>query len=126
MRLLLDTHVFLWALSGSRELKAPARRLIESADEVHVSAASIWEIAIKSSLGKIDADPIEVVAAIEAAGFVELPVRAGHAMGVATLPAHHSDPFDRILIAQAMAEPLRLVTADSVLARYSDLVILIR
>lgn len=126
MRLLLDTHVFLWALAGSRELKAPARRLIESADEVHVSAASIWEIAIKSRLGKIDADPIEVAAAIDAAGFVELPVRAAHAMGVANLPAHHADPFDRILIAQAIAEPLRLVTADTVLARYSELVILIR
>jgi PIN domain nuclease of toxin-antitoxin system len=125
MRLLLDTHVFLWALAGSRELKAPARRLIESADEVHVSAASIWEIAIKSRLGKIDADPAEVVEAIEPAGFVELPVRATHAKGVATLPAHHSDPFDRILIAQALAEPLRLVTADHLLGRYSDLVILL-
>lgn len=125
MRLLLDTHIFLWAVAGSPKLKAPARRLIEAAEEVHVSAASIWEVAIKARLGKISADPDELAAAIEPSGFLELPVRASHAAGLGALASHHNDPFDRLLLAQALHEPLRLVTADAVLARYSDLVILL-
>ena len=125
MRLLLDTHVFVWAVSGSRLLKPETRRVIESADRVFVSAASIWEIAIKSRLGKIDADPDALVQGIEASGFVELPVKASHAAGVAKLQLHHSDPFDRLLIAQAIAEPLRLLTADAALAQYSDVVMLV-
>lgn len=125
MRLLLDTHIFLWAVAGSASLKPAARRLIESADQVFVSAASIWEVAIKASLGKIEADANELAAAIDPSGFIELPVTAAHAAGVAALAAHHGDPFDRLLLAQAMAEPLRLVTADEVLARYSDLVVLV-
>jgi PIN domain nuclease of toxin-antitoxin system len=124
MRLLLDTHVFLWAVAGSRLLRPAARRAIESAEQVYVSAASIWEIAIKSTLGKIEADPIQLAAAIEASGFVELPVRAVHAAGVVRLAGHHNDPFDRLLIAQAIAEPLRFLTSDATLARYSDIVML--
>jgi PIN domain nuclease of toxin-antitoxin system len=125
MRLLLDTHVFLWAVAGSASLKPAARRAIESADCVYVSAASIWEVAIKARLGKIDADPAALVAAIDDSGFVELPVTAAHAAGVAALAPHQSDPFDRLLLAQALAEPLRLLTADAALARYSDIVILV-
>jgi PIN domain nuclease of toxin-antitoxin system len=125
MRLLLDTHVFLWAVTGSRLLNADARRLIEAAEEVYVSAASIWEVAIKARLGKIEADPLELAAAIETSGFLELPVKAVHAAGVARLELHHNDPFDRLLIAQALAEPLKLVTADAVLAQYSDVVLVI-
>jgi len=125
MRLLLDTHIFLWAVAGSSLLKPPARRLIESADEVYVSAASIWEVAIKARLGKIEADPRELTAAIEASGFLELPVTATHAAGVAQLELHHNDPFDRLLIAQALVEPLKLVTVDEVLAKYSDVVLLV-
>lgn len=125
MRLLLDTHVFVWAVSGSRLLKPETRRAIESADRVFVSAASIWEIAIKARLGKIDADPDALAQAIDASGFTELPVKASHAAGVAKLKLHHSDPFDRLLIAQAIAEPLRLLTADAALAQYSDVVLLI-
>ena len=83
MRLLLDTHIFLWAVSGSSLLKPAARRLIEGAEEVYVSAASIWEVAIKAGLGKIEADPQALAAAIGASGFVELPVSAAHAAGVA-------------------------------------------
>lgn len=124
MRLLLDTHVFLWAVAGSASLKPAARRIIESAERVHVSAASIWEIAIKARLGKIDAEPGALVAAIDDSGFVELPVTAAHAAGVAALPSHYGDPFDRLLLAQALSEPLRLLTADAALARYSDLVVL--
>jgi PIN domain nuclease of toxin-antitoxin system len=123
MRLLLDTHVFLWAVTGSSKLKTNSRRLIESADEVYVSAASIWEIAIKSRLGKLDADADELVAAIATSGFVELPVRSVHAAATHRLPMHHNDPFDRLLVAQALSEPLRLLSADAILGRYTDLVI---
>ena len=123
MRLLLDTHVYLWAVAGSPRLKPAARRLIEDADEVYVSAASLWEIAIKARLGKLRADPRALAEAIEPSGFIELPVRAAHAAGTGDLALHHSDPFDRLLLAQALTEPLRLVTADAMLVRYSDLVL---
>jgi len=125
MRILLDTHIFLWAVAGSPLLKPAARRFIADADEVYVSAASIWEVAIKSRLGKINADPHELAAAIDASGFLELPVTAAHAAGVAQLELHHNDPFDRLLVAQALAEPLKLVTADEVLMKYSNLVLLV-
>lgn len=125
MRLLLDTHVFLWILEDSKQLKAPARALITAADAVYVSAASTWEIAIKTALGKLHADPQEVMEAIGASGFQELPVRAVHTAGVARLPNHHADPFDRLLVAQAVHEPLHLVTADRILEPYSELVILV-
>ena len=122
MRLLLDTHIFLWVVTGSGSLKTKARRTIETSEAVFVSAASIWEIAIKVRLGKIDADPDALVAAIEESGFIELPVRAAHAAGVAALPPLHTDPFDRLLVAQAIAEPLRLLTADAGLKAYGELV----
>lgn len=122
MRLLLDTHVFLWAVADSRKLNAAARRLIQEADEVRVSAASIWEIAIKAGLGKLSGDADQLAAAVEDSGFAELPVTSRHAAMVARLPPHHGDPFDRLLVAQALAEPLILLTADRTLARYSDLV----
>lgn len=125
MRLLLDTHIFLWSITGSTRLTRATRRLMESADEVYVSAASVWEIAIKAGLGKVEADPDAVAAAIEPSGFLELPVHAAHAARVARLPPHHHDPFDRLLIAQALVEPLRLVTADSVLTQYGELVVLV-
>jgi PIN domain nuclease of toxin-antitoxin system len=125
MRLLLDTHIFLWAVAGNPLLKPAVRRVIASADEVYVSAASIWEVAVKARLGRIEADSDELVAAIEASGFLELPVRVAHAAGVARLPLHHSDPFDRLLVAQAVAEPLKLLTADAMLAKYSDIVVLV-
>ncbi len=122
MRLLLDTHVFLWAVADSRKLGAAARRLIEEADEVSVSAASIWEIAIKSRLGKLAGDAESLAAAIDDSGFAELPVTGRHAAAVARLPLHHADPFDRLLVAQALTEPLILVTVDKTLARYGELV----
>lgn len=125
MRLLLDSHIFLWAVSGSRRLKPAARRAMESADAVFVSAASLWEVAIKVRLGKIDVDPANLCAAIEESGFVELPVRASHTTILGQLPLHHRDPFDRMLVAQAISEPLRLLTADAALAAYSDLVLLV-
>jgi PIN domain nuclease of toxin-antitoxin system len=125
MRLLLDTHIFLWAVQGNASLKPRVRRMMEAAEQIYVSAASIWEIAIKARLGKIEASSVELVGAIEASGFLELPVRALHAVRVADLPPHHTDPFDRLLVSQAMVEPLRLLTVDTVLCQYSDLVTLV-
>ncbi|RXZ36930.1 type II toxin-antitoxin system VapC family toxin [Oxalobacteraceae bacterium CAVE-383] len=125
MRLLLDTHIYLWAVTGSRKLSKATRKLITDADEVFVSSASIWEASIKIGLGKLDADVHQLVEEIEASGFKELPVRAAHAALVCDLPDIHRDPFDRILVAQALSEPLRLITADGHLGAYTDLVITI-
>lgn len=97
--------------------------MILSADKVFVSAASIWEICTKAALGKIEVDVDALVAEINAAGFRELPVTAAHAAAVRALPDIHRDPFDRILVAQALTEPLRLMTVDDDVARYTDLVI---
>jgi PIN domain nuclease of toxin-antitoxin system len=125
MRLLLDTHIFLWAVQGSASLKPRVCRILEAAEQIYVSAVSIWEIAIKSRLGKIEGSAIDLVDAIEESGFLELPVRIAHAAAVAELPPHHTDPFDRLLVSQAMTEPLRLLTADTVLRKYGDLVMLV-
>lgn len=122
MRLLLDTQVYLWCLSDSRRLSGAARREIESAEAVFVSAASIWEACIKAAIGKLRADPAELLAGIEDSGFEELPVRAAHAARVATLPSFHKDPFDRLLVAQAISEPLAMITSDPLLSQYSDVV----
>jgi PIN domain nuclease of toxin-antitoxin system len=124
MRILLDTHLFIWAVADHPRLTGEARGLIEGASEVYVSAASIWEIAIKSKLGKIEADPEEMAAAIDASGFSELPVSSRHAAQVARLPFNeaHKDPFDRLLVAQSMIEPLVLLTADPQLTSYGGLV----
>ena len=112
-------------MAGSPQLKAPTRQMLQAASEVYVSAASIWQVAIKARLGKIEADPAKLVAAIEPSGFMHLPIGAAHAAGVALLEPHHNDPFDRLLIAQALAEPLKLVTTDALLQRYSDLVVIV-
>ena len=125
MRLLLDTHVFLWAVMASPLLKAAQRKVIAGADRVYVSSASIWEVAIKRRLGKIDADPDELLMAIDSSGFFELAVSGQHAACVAQLPLHHRDPFDRILVAQSLTEPLRLMTADAALAPYGETVLMI-
>lgn len=93
-----------------------------AAADVFVSAASVWEISIKAALGKLAADPREIRAALEPAGFLELPVSGEHAARVVDLPRHHRDPFDRLLIAQALTEPMRLLTNDVALAPYGDIV----
>jgi PIN domain nuclease of toxin-antitoxin system len=123
MKILLDTHIYLWVVMDHPKLSQEARRLILDADEVFISSASIWEIAIKVSLGKIDANVEQLVQEIQNCGFVELPIRATHAAAVRNLPDYHRDPFDRILVAQALCEPLRLLSADARVRKYSDLVI---
>ena len=125
MRLLLDTQTYLWFVADLPKLSKEARAAIEDSDEVFVSAASIWEATIKVAIGRLQAAPGDLVAGIAASGFVELPVSARHAAAVAALPMHHRDPFDRMLIAQALDEPMRLLTADSLLKAYSDLVTLV-
>ena len=125
MVLLLDTHVLLWALDAPERLPPGAIAQLESPETaVYFSAASIWEIAIKTTLGKIDFTyPPEAIAqAARDTGFVELPVRAEHGAMVARLPLHHRDPFDRLLIAQALLLPAQLVTADAALVPYTELV----
>jgi PIN domain nuclease of toxin-antitoxin system len=128
MRLLLDTHVLLWALATPERL-APAIRdqLEDPANIVLFSAASIWEIAIKARLGRADfpPSPTRVSEAARASGFLELPVHAAAAARVAALPLLHRDPFDRLLVAQAISEPALLYTADRQLPPYSELVTLI-
>ena len=123
MRLLLDTHLLLWAAASSKRLSREARDLIEDdGNEVHFSAASMWEIAVKSALGRGDfrIDVAAMSTALPAMGLAGLPVTAAHAVAVTRLPAIHRDPFDRLLIAQSITEPLVLVTNDAVLARYSE------
>ena len=126
MNLLLDTHVALWAITDSEKLPSDARRVIESPrTSVWISAASVWEIAIKHALGRGDM-PVssrDAVRYFRESGYRILAVDAEHAMAVEGLPAHHQDPFDRILVAQALVEPMRLMTHDPVVARYSDTII---
>lgn len=121
MRVLLDTHLLLWALGSPLKLSAETRKLVDTS-EVYVSAASIWEISIKAALGKLKADVAQVLAALQPAGLGLLPITGEHAARVARLPAHHKDPFDRILIAQAVTEPMILLTNDKALEPYGDLV----
>jgi len=128
MRLLLDTHVLLWALGDPAQLDDQTRDVLEDpANEVLFSAASIWEIAIKAGLRRADfvVRPDQVAREARLTGFVELPISTDAAAWVATLPSHHRDPFDRLLVAQAMAEPARLYTANPLLPPYSELVQLI-
>ena len=124
MKLLLDTHIYLRWLDDSPALPASARKMIETAETVFVSSASLWESAIKSGIGKLDVNQEELVSGIRESGFVELPVRSEHTVALLRLANHHKDPFDRMLLAQALSEPLHLLTADSILARYSELVII--
>jgi len=125
MRLLFDTHILYWSFFERRRLSQLALKLIDEAEEIYVSSASIWEIAIKVRLGKMKVDPRELLDRFDESGFQELPVLFKHAILVADLPLHHADPFDRLLVAQAMSEPLHLLTADAQLQQYSQLVILV-
>ena len=125
MRLLLDTHILLWALAGDPRLGKAEALILDPANSISVSIASYMELAIKASQGKIDINLTEIRSAVAECGFDELPVNGAHAEALAELPWYHKDPFDRILVAQSLAEPLRLISVDTQVARYSDTVILI-
>ena len=122
MRLLLDTHTFLWWVTDNDKLSRKARAAItETANECFLSVVSAWEMAIKSSVGKLKLpEPLDrfVPAQLVANGFVQLPIEFRHVAKVATLTFHHRDPFDRLLIAQAIEEKMHIVSADATFKRY--------
>ena len=125
MRLLLDTNVLLWTVAGSPRASHLRVRLMDRGNDVFVSAASLWEVAIKSALGKLAMDVAILRTAALDTGFFELPVLGVHTEALARLPLIHKDPFDRLLVAQAMSEPMRLLTSDRVLTEYGTNVELI-
>lgn len=123
MNILLDTHVLLWWLADDPQLSKPARQLIQSTDNlIAVSAASAWEISIKRALGKLDAPP-DLATALQDNDFVPVSITLAHAERAGSLPDHHRDPFDRMLVAQAQIEQLALLTHDEKIARYDVQVI---
>ncbi len=128
MNLLLDTHVALWAITDDARLTAKARDLILAPRAtVWISACSLWEIAIKHGLGRGDMPVSGQVASdyFRQAGYRFLAIEPEHALAVETLPAHHQDPFDRLLVAQALVEPMRLITHDATVASYGDTIVLV-
>ena len=125
MRLLLDTHLLLWAAGQPQRLSAAARALIEDEENTLLfSAASLWEVTIKSDLGRVDfrVDPRLLRRGLVDNGYLELPVTHRHVTSLKGLPPLHRDPFDRMLVAQSIAEGIALVTTDPVVARYEGLV----
>ncbi len=121
MRILLDTHLILWALTGSPSLPEKAAKMIlDEANHIYFSPVSVWEVSIKHSLSsaKMPVSGRDLLGYIQAAGYVELRVTSGHAVAVETLPHHHKDPFDRMLVAQSIVEPMYLLTHDSQLSKY--------
>jgi PIN domain nuclease of toxin-antitoxin system len=118
VKVLLDTHILLWWLSDDEALPPSAAQVIaDSGTAVLVSAASVWEIAIKKAVGRLDA-PDDLLDALDANAFDALAITAAHAVAAGELPAHHADPFDRMLIAQARVEGLTLITVDDRFAEY--------
>jgi PIN domain nuclease of toxin-antitoxin system len=120
MRLLLDTHILLWWLDDAPALPAATRRAISDVtSEIFVSVATVWEIAIKKALGKLDFPTARMSDILAEAGCLPLPVQIEHAIAAAGLPPHHGDPFDRMLVAQAQREGLTIVTVDPMIRRYA-------
>lgn len=122
MKLLLDTHLLLWAAGQPERLSAKAKKLLsDPANELLFSAASLWEIAIKNTLGRPDfrVDPRILRRGLLDNGYAELPVTGQHAVGIDGLPPLHKDPFDRLLLSQALVEGVTLLTRDEELARYA-------
>ena len=128
MRLLLDTHILLWAVGMSARLPAVMRQALENPkNEVYYSAVNLWEIAIKNGLNRPDfqINPDQLLAILPEMDFAELPITARHATAVARLPTLHRDPFDRLLVAQSQTEPMILLTDDELLGQYGGNVQLI-
>jgi PIN domain nuclease of toxin-antitoxin system len=125
MRIILDTHVLLWVLADSPQINQVKPLILSNETEIYISTASWWELAIKISIGKIDIKLDEIRAASADSGFIDLPVLGAHTQTLLTLPLLHRDPFDRMLVAQAINEPMQLLTNDTVLQAYSNLVTMI-
>jgi PIN domain nuclease of toxin-antitoxin system len=123
VRLLLDTSIVIRLRQDERQIDGKTRRIIENAAVVYVSAASIWEIAIKASVRKLDIDIARLEAGLLEAGIKPLPITWTHARRAYDIAAAHPDPFDRLLLAQAICEPLHLLTSDGRIAQYSALVV---
>jgi PIN domain nuclease of toxin-antitoxin system len=125
VRILLDTHIILWAVTDSPKLPESARKMIlDERNRIYFSSASIWEVAIKHAMApeQMPVSSQDLLQYAGQSGYEELPVSAEHAVTVETLPPVHKDPFDRILVAQAVAEPMRLLTHDRLLSKYSSCV----
>jgi PIN domain nuclease of toxin-antitoxin system len=125
VNLLLDTHILLWWLADDPRLPGRARKWIaQEAQILFVSVVSLWEISIKAGKGKLRADPAAIHKQIEHGDYTYLPVEPAHVLRLFRLPAHHADPFDRMLLAQAISEKLTLLTCDTPLRRYGESVLL--
>lgn len=124
MKVLLDTHLMIWWQLAHPRLPAALPDLLAQAESIYFSRASLWEMAIKHSLGRLDVDLARFAAEVERQGFQWLDIRNEHLLTVARLPQRddHRDPFDRLLVAQSMAEPLILLTADAALGPYGSTV----
>jgi PIN domain nuclease of toxin-antitoxin system len=119
VKLLLDSHAFLWWLAEDPKLSAKARKAVaDPSSVVYISAATVWELAIKAFLGRLDLNGADLVEEIGENDFIELPMTTRHSVVAATLPRHHDDPFDRMLIAQARIEGLTVVTRDPAFREY--------
>ena len=125
MRVLLDTHVLLWVLADSPQINQVKPLILSNETEVYISTASWWELAIKISIGKLDADLNMLRTASAESGFIDLPILGAHTQTLLNLPMLHRDPFDRMLVAQAISEPMRLLTNDNALSEYSSLITMI-
>ncbi|WP_309884247.1 type II toxin-antitoxin system VapC family toxin [Caballeronia sp. LZ029] len=120
IRLLLDTHVYIWSVAKDRRMPTDFRELIAEADQVFVSTASIWELSIKSARGKLEPNGERAIDELDDQPVIVLPVQLKHALAVRNMPDLHRDPFDRLLVAQARTEVLRFLTVDSELSEYLD------
>jgi PIN domain nuclease of toxin-antitoxin system len=126
MKLLIDTHILVWWLTDDEKLSENARQLIRVPDnDIFVSHISLWEIQIKAMAGKLTADLKTIIQQLPENNLLQLPIHANHILAFGTLPLHHQDPFDRMLIAQSIHEPMHLLTHDKNLIKYSELVILV-
>lgn len=126
MKLLLDTHILLWWLADDRRLPKSAKQaLTDAGNQAFVSVVSLWEIVIKTTSGKLALDLRDLMASLKDGGYSVLPVYERHALALAKLPPHHQDPFDRMLVAQATSDSLRLLTHDRQLARYGESVFVV-
>lgn len=126
MRLLLDTHLLVWWFVDRRISQRATELIRDPANQLYASAASVWEVAIKAALGKIEVKPEALLAGLRDGGFQELAVSSRHATQVGLLPMHHRDPFDRLLVSQSLCESMSLLTDDRVLAVYGPTVIVAR